>query len=66
MIVYLDLTETEYRRFKQKYPVLKDTSSDTPSEYYFETKNPYVSNGFGLCIGLPEELDPYVIYEDSE
>ena len=61
MIIRLDLTETEYNRYKRKYPVLKDDEG-----YYFETKNPYISNGFGLCIGLPKELEPYVIYEDSE
>ena len=66
MIIYLDLTETEYRRFKLKYPVLKDTRNDNPSLYYFETKNPYICNGVGLCIGLPEELDPYIISDDSE
>ena len=61
MKISLDLTETEYNRYKRKYPVLKNEDG-----YYFETKNPYISNGFGLCIGLPQELEPYVIYEDSE
>jgi hypothetical protein len=61
MVIYLDLTEVEYLRYKRKYPVLKCISNDTPSQYYFETRNPYVSNGIGLCIGLPEELEVYVI-----
>lgn len=61
MKISLDLTETEYNRYKRKYPVLKNEDG-----YYFETQNPYISNGFGLCIGLPQELEPYVIYEDSE
>lgn len=64
MIIYLDLTETEYKRFKLKYPVLKDVFNDKPSQYYFETKNPYISTNFGLSIGLPEELDAYVISDD--
>jgi hypothetical protein len=57
----LDLTEPEYMRFKKRYPVLKDNEG-----YYFETANPYIDNGFGLRIGLPDELEEYVIYEDSE
>lgn len=61
MKILLDLTYPEYMRFKKKYPVLKDKD-----EYYFETQNPYISNGFGLCIGLPDELEPYVISDDSE
>lgn len=61
MKISLDLTLPEYMRFKKKYPVLKDEDG-----YYFETRNPYVSNGFGLMIGLPAELEEYVIYEDSE
>ena len=61
MLIRLDLTETEYNRYKRKFPVLKDDEG-----YYFETKNPYISNGFGLCIGLPQELEEYIIYEDSE
>ena len=60
MIIYLDLTLPEYMRFKKKYPVLKDKDG-----YYFETKNPYISNGFGLCIGLPEELESYVIPDED-
>ena len=59
MIIYLDLTEEEYKRYKRKYPVLKDENG----MYFFETKNPYVSNGIGLCIGLPEELEVYEIKE---
>jgi len=61
MRVNLDLTEPEYLRFKKRYPVLKDKDG-----YYFITENPYISNDFGLCIGLPDELDVYVIEEDSE
>lgn len=61
MKILLDFTEPEYMRYKKKYPVLKDEDG-----YYFETQNPYISNGFGLCIGLPPELEPYVIYDDSE
>jgi hypothetical protein len=59
MIIYLDLTETEYVKYKRKYPVLKDENG----LYYFVSKNPYISNGIGLCIGLPEELEVYVIKE---
>jgi hypothetical protein len=66
MKVSLDLTEVEFQRYKQKYPIKKNISNDTPSQYYFETTNPYINNGFGLCIGLPAELEEYVIYEDSE
>lgn len=61
MLIKLDLTYPEYLRFKKKFPVLKDEKG-----YSFETKNPYISNGFGLCIGLPVELEDYVISEDSE
>ncbi len=61
MRISLDLTLPEYMRFKKKYPVLKDEEG-----YYFETRNPYVSNGFGLCIGLPTELEEYVIYDDED
>jgi hypothetical protein len=60
MRVDLDLTLPEYMRFKKKYPVLKDETG-----YYFETSNPYINNGFGLCIGLPPELEEYVIYDDE-
>ena len=61
MLIRLDLTLPEYMRYKKKFPVLQDENG-----YYFETKNPYISNGFGLCIGLPQELEEYVIYDDSE
>jgi len=61
MKISLDLTHPEYMRYKKKYPIQKDEEG-----YYFESQNPYVSNGFGLCIGLPAELEEYVIYEDSE
>jgi hypothetical protein len=66
MIVFLDLTEVEFQRYKRKYPILKSISNHKPSQYYFETQNPYISNGFGLCIGLPPELEDYVIYDDQE
>lgn len=58
MRINLDLSETEYLRYKKRYPVLKDKDG-----YYFLTQNPYVSNEFGLCIGLPEELEVYIIKE---
>lgn len=58
MRINLDLTETEYLRYKKRYPVLKDKEG-----YYFLTHNPYISNEFGLCIGLPEELEVYIIKE---
>ena len=60
MRINLDLTETEYFRFKKKYPLLKDEDGT----YYFETQNPYLE--YGLKVGLPEELKEYVIDEDSE
>lgn len=58
MRINLDLTETEYLRYKKRYPVLKDKEG-----YYFLPHNPYISNEFGLCIGLPEELEVYKIEE---
>jgi hypothetical protein len=61
MIIYLDLTEEEFQRYKRKYPVLKSVSNDTPPRYFFETQNPYIE--FGLKVGLPEELEIYVIKE---
>jgi hypothetical protein len=61
MRVNLDLTLPEYMRYKLKYPILKDEEG-----YYFETSNPYISNGFGLCIGLPQELNEYVVYDDED
>lgn len=61
MRINLDLTEPEYMRFKRKYPVLKDKEG-----YYFETQKPYLGLGVGLCIGLPDELDAYVINDDNE
>ena len=61
MKIKLDLTLPEYMRYKKKYPILKNEDG-----YYFETQNPYVSNGFGLCIGLPPELNDYVIYDDED
>lgn len=66
MIIYLDLTETEYQRYKRKYPVLKNINANKPSQYYFETKNPYICGGVGLSIGLPDELDDYVINDDNK
>ncbi len=59
MRIELDLTPTEYVKYKRKYPVLKDGDG----VYYFETQNPYIEYGMGLCIGLPEELYIYVIKE---
>ena len=61
MRVNLDLTLPEYCRYKLKFPILKDKDG-----YYFETSNPYISNGFGLCLGLPQELEPYVVYDDED
>jgi hypothetical protein len=61
MRVDLDLTLLEYMLLKKKFPILKDGE-----KYYFETQNPYISNGFGLCIGLPVELEKYVIYDDGD
>ena len=61
MKVCLDLTYPEYLRFKKRFPVLKDKDG-----YYFESSNPYISNGFGLCLGLPQELEEYVIYDDED
>ena len=62
MRIDLDLTLPEYMFLKKKYPILKDGDD----KYYFETRNPYISNGFGLCIGLPVELEKYVIYNDED
>ena len=61
MRVDLDLTLPEYMLLKKRFPILKDETG-----YYFETSHPYINNGFGLCIGLPPELEEYVIYDDSE
>lgn len=58
MRVNLDITYVEYLKFKKKYPVLKDNEG-----FYFLTQNPYISNEFGLQIGLPEELQVYIIEE---
>jgi hypothetical protein len=57
MRIELDLSETEYIKYKKKYPVLKDLNG----VYYFETQNPYIE--YGLKVGLPEELNIYVIKE---
>jgi hypothetical protein len=57
MRIELDLTPTEYIKYKQKYPVLKDGNG----VYYFETQNPYIE--YGIKVGLPEELEVYVIKE---
>jgi hypothetical protein len=57
MRIDLDLTEAEFKRYKRKYPVLKDENG----VYYFETQNPYLE--YGLKVGLPEELEVYVIKE---
>jgi hypothetical protein len=61
MRIDLDLTHPEYMLLKKKYPVLKDDKG-----YYFETRNPYISNDFGLCIGLPVELEKYIIYNEGD
>jgi hypothetical protein len=61
MRVDLDLTLLEYMLLKKKFPILKDGE-----KYYFETSNPYINNGFGLCVGLPVELEKYVIYDDED
>jgi hypothetical protein len=57
MRIELDLSEMEYIKYKRKYPVLKDLNG----VYYFETQNPYIE--YGLKVGLPEELEVYVIKE---
>ena len=62
MRVNLNLTLPEYMLFKKRFPILKDEYG----AYYFQTENPYISNGFGLCIGLPVELEQYVIYDDED
>ena len=64
MRIDLDLTLPEYLLLKRKYPILKEADD----KYYFETQNPYIINGLGLCIGLPTELEKYILYdeEDSE
>ena len=61
MRIDLDLTLPEYMLLKKKFPILKDEKG-----YYFETQNPYINNGFGLSIGLPVELEEYVIYDEDE
>jgi hypothetical protein len=61
MRIDLDLTLPEYMLFKKKYPVLKDDKG-----YYFETQNPYIEKGFGIAIGLPVELEKYVIYNEGD
>lgn len=58
MRINLDLTYPEFLLYKKKYPVLKDGDG-----YYFLTQNPYISNDFGLQIGLPEELQDYIMDE---
>jgi hypothetical protein len=58
MRIDLDLTEEEFQRYKRKYPILKDENG---AGYYFETQNPYIE--FGIKVGLPEELEVYVIKE---
>jgi hypothetical protein len=55
MRIELDLTPTEYIKYKRKYPVLKDGDG----VYFFETQNPYIE--YGIKVGLPEELEVYVI-----
>lgn len=60
MRINLDLTYPEYLKFKKRYPVLKDNEG-----FYFLTHNPYISNDFGLQIGLPEELQEYIIEEEE-
>jgi hypothetical protein len=62
MRVNLNLTLPEYLLLKKRFPILKDKDG----AYYFQTENPYISNGFGLCIGLPVELEQYVIYDDED
>jgi hypothetical protein len=62
MRVDLDLTLPEYMLLKKRYPILREGDD----RYYFETSNPYINNGFGLCIGLPVELEKYVIYDDED
>jgi hypothetical protein len=57
MRIELDLTPTEYIKYKRKYPILKDGDG----VYYFETQNPYIE--YGIKVGLPEELEVYVIKE---
>lgn len=61
MRVNLDMSVPEYWRYKRRYPILKDKGG-----YYFETSNPYISNELGLCLGLPQELEPYAIYDDED
>lgn len=62
MRINLNLREVEYLIFKKRFPILKDKDGG----YYFESSNPYVTNGFGLSIGLPRELEEFVIYDDED
>lgn len=57
MRIELDLTPTEYIKYKRKYPILKDEDG----MIFFETQNPYIE--YGIKVGLPEELEVYVIKE---
>jgi len=61
MRVDLNLREIEYIYLKKKYPILKDENG----AYYFETSNPYISYGFGISVGLPVELEQYIIYPEN-
>ena len=54
MIIYLNMTNSEYLQFKKSYPLRMD--NNTP--IYFENNTPYFHNK-GMCVGLPVELLKY-------
>ena len=54
MIIYLNMTNSEYLQFKKSYPLRMDNNTTI----YFENNTPYFTNR-GMCVGLPEELFIY-------
>ena len=56
MIIYLDLTDADFRKFRRLYPIQID---DLTKDYYFDTLDSYFVQT--RHTGLPLELVKYIV-----
>lgn len=56
MIVYLEMPDDDYRKFKKYYPIRR---SELNGKLYFDTQTPYF--GRYMNTGVPFQLQDYVV-----